>query len=151
MSFFDIFKRHPRADISAHADGQLESGRREAVETHLATCEQCRAELQSALDLRAALQGLPQADAPERIVGVGRIDGLQGSYAAAGAAWHSSPQLVEANKAAVREVFDIATPSARHLLPLARRELERGKAVQPAAVAPAYLRETVAERPRTNG
>ena len=64
MRLLDIFNRHPRADISAHADGELAPDRLRALETHLAGCERCHTELDELLALRIALRDLPQVAAP---------------------------------------------------------------------------------------
>lgn len=63
MRLLDIFSRHPHGDISAHADGELASGRREALEAHIAGCERCRTELGELLAVQSALRDLPQAEA----------------------------------------------------------------------------------------
>ena len=64
MRLPDIFSRHPRDDISAHADGELAPDRLDALETHLAGCERCRKELADLLAVRSALRDLPQFAAP---------------------------------------------------------------------------------------
>ena len=64
MRLLDIFSRHPRRDISAHADGELAPDRLNAFETHLAGCQRCRTELNDLLVVRSALWDLPQVAAP---------------------------------------------------------------------------------------
>ena len=64
MRLLDIFSRHPRGDISAHADGELASDRLDALEAHLAGCERCHTELDDLLAVRSALRDLPQVAAP---------------------------------------------------------------------------------------
>lgn len=64
MRLPDIFSRHPRDDISAHADGELAADRLDAIKTHLAGCERCRTELADLLVMRSALRDLPQVAAP---------------------------------------------------------------------------------------
>jgi hypothetical protein len=64
MRLLDIFNRHPRGDISAHADGELAPDRLDALETHLAGCQRCRTELDGLLTVRSALRDLPQVAAP---------------------------------------------------------------------------------------
>ena len=64
MNLLSIFNSHPHSDLSAFADGQLPAQRREAVAKHLAGCQRCSTELEGLLDVRAALQDLPQAVAP---------------------------------------------------------------------------------------
>ena len=64
MRLLDIFNRHPRGDISAHADGELAPARLDALEAHLAGCERCHTELDDLLAVRSALRDLPQVAAP---------------------------------------------------------------------------------------
>ncbi len=64
MRLPDIFSRHPRGEISAHADGELAPDRLGTLETHLSGCERCRTELGQLLAVRSALRDLPQAAAP---------------------------------------------------------------------------------------
>ena len=64
MRLFDIFSRHPRGDISAHADGELAPDRLSALEAHLTGCAPCRTELDELLAVRSALQDLPEIAAP---------------------------------------------------------------------------------------
>jgi hypothetical protein len=64
MKLLDIFSRHPRGDISAHADGELAPDRLAALDAHLTGCERCRTELADLLAVRDALQELPQVAAP---------------------------------------------------------------------------------------
>ena len=64
MRLLDIFSRHPRGDISAHADGELAPDRLGALEAHLTGCERCRTELDELLAVRSALRDLPQVTAP---------------------------------------------------------------------------------------
>jgi len=64
MKLADIFSRHPRGEISAHADGELAPDRLGGLEAHLSGCERCRTELGELLAVRSALRDLPQAAAP---------------------------------------------------------------------------------------
>ena len=64
MRLFDIFSRHPRGEISAHADGELAPDRLDTLEAHLTGCERCRTEFDELLAVRSALRDLPQATAP---------------------------------------------------------------------------------------
>ena len=64
MRLLDIFNRHPRGDISAHADGELAPDHFDALEAHLAGCQRCRTELDDLLAVRGALRDLPQVAAP---------------------------------------------------------------------------------------
>jgi anti-sigma factor RsiW len=64
MRLLDIFSRHPRGDISAHADGELAPDRLSALEAHLTGCAPCRTELGELLAVRSALHDLPQVTAP---------------------------------------------------------------------------------------
>jgi hypothetical protein len=64
MSPLSLFARHPRADLSAFIDGQLSQERHAAVQTHLARCAACQAEVDDLIETRAALSALPQTPAP---------------------------------------------------------------------------------------
>ena len=64
MRLLDIFNRHPRDDISAHADGELAPARLDTLEAHLTGCQRCRTELDGLLTVRDALRDLPQVAAP---------------------------------------------------------------------------------------
>ncbi len=59
-----IFNRHPRAELSAHLDGELIPLRVEAMQVHLASCQSCRAELEALRQLKADLAALPEMPAP---------------------------------------------------------------------------------------
>ena len=59
-----IFNRHPRAEMSAHLDGELIPLRVEAMQVHLASCQPCRAELEALRRLKADLAALPEMTAP---------------------------------------------------------------------------------------
>ncbi|HUF52654.1 MAG TPA: zf-HC2 domain-containing protein [Dehalococcoidia bacterium] len=59
-----IFDRHPRADLSSYADGELSWKAGERVEKHLASCAACREELALLRALRSALADLPEVSAP---------------------------------------------------------------------------------------
>ncbi len=59
-----IFNRHPREELSAYLDGELIPLRIEAMRSHLASCQSCRAELQAMRDLKAGLATIPEIAAP---------------------------------------------------------------------------------------
>lgn len=59
-----IFNRHQRAELSAYLDGELIPLRVEAMQAHLASCQSCRAELESLRLLQADLAALPDVPAP---------------------------------------------------------------------------------------
>ena len=50
--------------LNAYFDGELKNGRLRLVETHLAGCETCRAELESLRSLSGLLQEAPEPDFP---------------------------------------------------------------------------------------
>ena len=56
--------RHVREELTALLDGALETGRRSAVEAHLAACAACRAERDRLATALAALRGLPAPPPP---------------------------------------------------------------------------------------
>lgn len=64
MNLLRIFDRHPRADISAYADGELGRQDGERLERHLESCAACRDELAELRALRSALSDLPEVRVP---------------------------------------------------------------------------------------
>jgi hypothetical protein len=53
-----------RETISAYLDGQLAPARVTALDAHIASCENCRDELERLRELRATLRAMPVAEAP---------------------------------------------------------------------------------------
>ena len=100
---------------------------------------------------RQGEDGLPQAKYPERLCAQGAIaelsDDLAGPRLAAGFGWQRYPGLLEANRDRFDAVVDKLHPCARYLLGLGAAGLQQGKAVDPRAIDPAYLRQKVAEKP----
>lgn len=68
-------------------------------------------------------------------------------FAVAGAGWHRHPELAAALPADSPDLGEIAVPHARYLLDCGRRAAENGGCVEPAALEPAYIRQTVATPP----
>jgi tRNA threonylcarbamoyladenosine biosynthesis protein TsaB len=96
--------------------------------------------------------GLPSVLAPERLHDQGEIDELlnePGKFVAAGFGWQRFPPLLDANRDYLAGTSSVLYPTARHLLPEGRRLYEKGGAIEPQDVVPAYLRQTVA-RPRAD-
>ena len=94
--------------------------------------------------------GLPVELVPERLHGQMLIEELElgGTVCvAAGFGWQRYPELLAANKKLLAEVVAVPHPHARFLLPLGAAGLEKGNAVEPQDVLPAYLRQKVAEIP----
>jgi hypothetical protein len=60
----DLWHRKWRNDLSAYADGDLETARLRELEAHLATCESCQQELAELQATKGLLQQLPQVRAP---------------------------------------------------------------------------------------
>jgi tRNA threonylcarbamoyladenosine biosynthesis protein TsaB len=90
-------------------------------------------------------QGLPAAQHAEIIVAAGRRELLQGSgWTAAGGGWQRYPQLAAASGSLVVNFSEVVHPRARYLLTGAARALQDGKAIDAAALQPAYLRQNVA-------
>jgi hypothetical protein len=56
----NLFKRHPRDDLSAYIDGELSHDQATAVETHLASCPACAAEIESMREVQSQLAALPE-------------------------------------------------------------------------------------------
>jgi tRNA threonylcarbamoyladenosine biosynthesis protein TsaB len=100
---------------------------------------------------RPGEKSLPQDRVPERLHGLTAIEDLAAGDAsnrvAAGYGWHHYPELLAANRDRIAAVSDIMHPHAADLLPLGAAALDRGGAVAPQAVVPAYLRQKVAEKP----
>jgi tRNA threonylcarbamoyladenosine biosynthesis protein TsaB len=96
--------------------------------------------------------GLPVAVFPERLQGQTVIDELDavsaGDRIAAGAGWQRYARLLAANEDRIANSSAVLYPRARHLLPLGKAALGKGLAILPQDIAPAYLRNNVAERPR---
>ena len=60
--------RHPRGDLSAYIDGQLEPKRAATTEAHLTSCLECSAELAELRELRSALGAMPEVTAPRSFI-----------------------------------------------------------------------------------
>lgn len=99
---------------------------------------------------RAADNSVPEAKGHERLQSCAVIDELQspidGPRLAAGSGWQRYPELLAANQERFTAVVDIWHPHANYLLPLGRAKLREGGAVSPQEVAPAYLRQKVAQK-----
>lgn len=91
--------------------------------------------------------GLPVPHGDESIVPVGEIPATAPTYAAAGAAWELYPELLKANDRNIDTLLPILVPRAKHLLAPGRHALDKGGAISPDALIPAYLRNKVAEKP----
>lgn len=64
---FDLLRREHKPDavnLSAYLDGALDDARRAETESHVASCEVCRARVAELRALRADLAAMPHADAP---------------------------------------------------------------------------------------
>jgi tRNA threonylcarbamoyladenosine biosynthesis protein TsaB len=66
---------------------------------------------------------------------------------AAGFGWQRYPALLATNEDRIGNTSEVLHPRARFLLPLGQAVLEAGGAVAPQDIAPAYLRNKVAEKP----
>ena len=93
--------------------------------------------------------GLPQSVCDERLQGQSIIEELQrcerNSTIAAGHGWQRYPKLLAANDSLLGGQSDVLYPSAAYLLALA----DISAAVLPQDIQPAYLRQKVAEKPKT--
>jgi tRNA threonylcarbamoyladenosine biosynthesis protein TsaB len=65
---------------------------------------------------------------------------------AAGFGWQRYPQLLASNRHLFRELADVQYPRARYLLSLGAAALQVGEVIEPKALCPAYLRQTVAAK-----
>lgn len=70
---------------------------------------------------------------------------------AAGFGWQRYPHLLAVNEDRIGQCSGVLYPRARDLLPLGADALERGLAIDPQDLVPAYLRGKVAERPSADG
>ena len=97
--------------------------------------------------------GLPVAASAERLCGQEEIAELdkEGADAriAAGFGWQRYPALLAANRARIGEVAGVLYPRARYLLASGASGLTGGDGLDPTAIEPAYLRQKVAEKPRS--
>lgn len=66
---------HPSASISAFLDGELTAAELTSLESHLASCGRCVAELQDVQRVRAAVRALPLIELPSDLM----LDGEPGS------------------------------------------------------------------------
>jgi len=64
MSPFSTFRRHPRGELTPYADGRLGAAEARRVETHLAGCEACRADIETQREVRSLLQQAPIEPSP---------------------------------------------------------------------------------------
>ncbi len=100
-------------------------------------------------------EDLPDPMFPERLHGQVPVEELGESGAAgrvaAGFGWQRYPRLLSANETRLEACSDILYPRARFLAGLGAVALQRGEAIDPASVAPAYLRQKVAEKPPQSG
>lgn len=92
----------------------------------------------------ADADGLPVSTKPARLQASAGIPDLVDDCMAAGAGWQRYPALWEANRGQLAGRLDILYPHAAYLLPLGRRALQDGGAVDPGLLEPAYVREQVA-------
>ena len=96
--------------------------------------------------------GLPAAIFDERLQTQTPIDELDqrgaGARVAAGFGWQRYPALLAANEDRIGNTSDVLYPRASFLLPLGRAVIDRGGAIAPQDLSPAYLRSKVAEKPR---
>lgn len=98
--------------------------------------------------------GPPKALGAERLQGQGAIDELQdepGLFTSAGFGWQRYPALYEANRGFLAASSVVQQPTARYLLDRGKASLESGAAVEPQDLVPAYLRQTVAQKPAPTG
>jgi tRNA threonylcarbamoyladenosine biosynthesis protein TsaB len=76
-------------------------------------------------------------------------EAASGAWLAAGDGWYRYPQLAELNGHLALTVSDIRYPRARCLLAPGEAALLAGGSVDPAALVPAYVRQTVARVPES--
>ena len=121
--------------------------------SHVAVCQDAHMN-EVYLGLYRCDDGLPVTVGAERLQGQDKIAELQnepGRFTSAGFGWQRYPALFEVNKDLLAATSAVQQPSARFLLPSGRALLESGAAVEPQDLVPAYLRQTVAQRPAPTG
>jgi len=100
---------------------------------------------------RRGVGDLPESLFAERLHGHIIIDELDADNArsrvAAGFGWQRYPEIAAINADLIGDPVDILYPRARFLLGLGAAAFESGQCIDPADVAPAYLRHKVAEKP----
>lgn len=96
--------------------------------------------------------GMPEDIEPERLQAVAPIDNLdpETRRVAAGFGWQRYPPLATINAAKVGFVSTVQHPRAVFLLGIAANSMAQGLAIPPQDVVPAYLRQKVAEKPKTS-
>lgn len=98
--------------------------------------------------------GLPEPLFPERLQTQTRIEELDESTSsgrvAAGFGWERYPALEAANKELLGCRANVLYPRARYLLSLGAADHDRGVAVHPQDLVPAYLRSKVAQKPASS-
>lgn len=92
---------------------------------------------------------LPEMDAflqpIERIAPLAtRQDAGPSRWHAAGAGWERYPELLAKNEDLLAGVIDVSVPRARYLLDLGQQSFLEGRAIDPEALVPAYVRTRVA-------
>ena len=96
-----------------------------------------------------SVENLPQPICDERLQSQDVIEELRrgdrSSTSAAGQGWQRYPKLLAANESLLGGQSGALYPRAAYLLKLA----ELSAAIAPAKIQPAYLRQKVAEKPRT--
>ena len=95
--------------------------------------------------------GLPRPVVAERLHDQSVISELEPEprrFTAAGFGWQRYPQLLEKNRPLLASVGSVSHPSARYLLANGAALAASGEGVEPQDVAPAYLRQTVAQPSR---
>lgn len=100
---------------------------------------------------RRGADDLPVPLFPECLHTQTAIEELDASTAhrrvAAGFGWQRYPGLATANEDLIGQTSSVLHPRARFLVPLGESGLEKGGAVDPKDLVPAYLRSKVAEKP----
>lgn len=103
---------------------------------------------------RRGAGNLPEEIFPERLQTQTLIEELAAERAAsragAGSGWERYPDLAAANAAVIGELLPVSHPRARYLLALGEAALDRGAAISPQDLMPAYLRSKVAQKPAPN-
>ena len=118
--------------------------------THVAVCQDAHMNEVYLGLYRRNDDGLPEALGSERLHGqdaIAEVRSNPGTFTSAGFGWQRYPALLEANRGCLAALSDVQQPTARYLLPAGLVLLESGAALQPQDLVPAYLRQSVAQKP----
>jgi anti-sigma factor RsiW len=125
---------HPRAELSAYLDDALTAPERSAVDSHLASCDDCRARLAELRSVASLIGALPDPVPSRRLV----------PRVAAAPSWLAPLRTLTTLASGISVFLFIASALLTNVNQLATTT--SGQAAAPAAVAPAASGGTTPER-----